>query len=145
MRRREFIVLAGGAGLAHSSRARAQQRSAKLARIGIIDPKAIWDAFREELRNLGYVEGQNITLDYRYAEGQPERLAIAAAELVRVPVDVIATYGTPATRAAKQATTTIPIVAISVGDPVGAGLVTSLPREGWASRSRLRSSPAPTR
>src|SRR5215212_11865331 len=83
MRRREFIVLAGGAVLAHSSRARAQQRSVKLARIGIIDPTAIWDAFRKELRNLGYVEGQNITLEYRYAEGQPERLAIAAAELVR--------------------------------------------------------------
>jgi putative ABC transport system substrate-binding protein len=130
MRRRTFIALAGGAGLAHLSRARAQQRSAKLARIGIIDPIAIWDAFREELRNLGYVEGQNITLEYRYAEGQPERLAIVAAELVRVPVDVIATYGTPATRAAKQATTTIPIVAISVGDPVRAGLVASLARPG---------------
>jgi len=130
MRRREFIVLAGGAGLTYSSRARAQQRSAKLARIGIIDPTTIWDAFREELRNLGYVEGQHNTFEYRHAEGQPERLAIAAAELVRVPVDVIATYGTPATRAAKQATTTIPIVAISVGDPVRAGVVASLARPG---------------
>ena len=93
MRRREFIAGFAGAGLAHSSRARAQQRAPKPARIGIIDPTTIWDAFREELRNLGYVEGQNIIFEYRYAEGQPERLAIAAAELVRVPVDVIATYG----------------------------------------------------
>jgi len=78
------------------------------------------------LRDLGYLEGQNIAFDYAYGDGVPERLVEAAAALVRRPVDVIATYGTPASLAAKQATTTIPIVMISIGDPLRAGLVPSL-------------------
>jgi len=82
------------------------------------------------LRDLGYLEGQNIAFDYAYADGVPERLAEAAAVLVRRPVDVIATFGTPASLAAKQATTTIPIVMISIGDPVRTGLVPSLARPG---------------
>jgi putative tryptophan/tyrosine transport system substrate-binding protein len=82
------------------------------------------------LRDLGYLEGDNIAFDYSYGDGVPERLAEAAAALVRRPVDVIATYGTPASFAAKQATTTIPIVMISIGDPVRAGLVPSLARPG---------------
>ena len=90
----------------------------------------MWNAFRQGLRDLGYLEGQNIAFDSRYADGVPARLAEAAAELVRRPVDVITTYGTPPTRAAQQATTTIPIVMIGIGDPVGAGLVASLARPG---------------
>jgi putative ABC transport system substrate-binding protein len=82
------------------------------------------------LRDLGYLEGGNIAFDYAYGDGVPERLAEAAAALVRRPVDVIATYATPASFAAKQATTTIPIVMISIGDPVGVGLVPSLARPG---------------
>jgi putative ABC transport system substrate-binding protein len=82
------------------------------------------------LRDLGYLEGQNIAFDYAYGDGAPERLAEAAAALVRRPVDVIATFGTPASFAAKQSTTTIPIVMISIGDPVRAGLVPSLARPG---------------
>jgi putative tryptophan/tyrosine transport system substrate-binding protein len=78
------------------------------------------------LRELGYVEGQNIAYEYRYGEGAPDRLATVAAELVRRPVDLIATYGTPATYAAKEATATIPIVMVGVGDPVRAGLNTVL-------------------
>jgi putative tryptophan/tyrosine transport system substrate-binding protein len=132
MTRREFIALIGGAGLLLAvkvRRVRAQQ-SAKIPRIGIIDDSPIWNAFRHGLRDLGYLEGGNIAFDYAYGDGVPERLAEAAAALVRRPVDVIATYATPASFAAKQATITIPIVMISIGDPVGVGLVPSLARPG---------------
>jgi putative ABC transport system substrate-binding protein len=126
--RRDFITLLGGAA-AWPVAARAQ-RSANIPRIGIIDDAPMWNAFRQGLRDLGYQEDQNIAFDYRYADGVPERLAQAAGELVRRPVDVIATFGTPPTAAAKQATTTIPIVMIGVGDPVRAGLAQSLARPG---------------
>src|SRR5215472_21301 len=128
LKRRDFITLLGGAA-AWPLAARAQQ-SAKIPRIGIIDDSPIWNAFRHGLRDLGYLEGGNIAFDYAYGDGVPERLAEAAAALVRRPVDVIATYATPASFAAKQATTTIPIVMISIGDPVGVGLVPSLARPG---------------
>src|SRR6516165_9058501 len=121
MRRRQFITLIGGAA-AWPLAARAQQ-TGKIPRIGIIDDSPRWNAFRHGLRDLGYLEGQTIAFDYAYGDGVPERLAAAAAQLVRRPVDVIATEGTAASFAAKQATTTIPIVMISVGDPVRAGLV----------------------
>jgi putative tryptophan/tyrosine transport system substrate-binding protein len=132
MKRREFIALVGSGGLlltAKVGRARAQQ-PAKIPRIGILDDAPMWQAFRQALRDLGYVEGQNIAYEYRYGEGVPDRLATVAAELLRRPVDLIATYGTPATHAAKEATATIPIVMIGVGDPVRAGLVASLARPG---------------
>ncbi len=128
MRRRDFISLLGGVAAAWPLAARAQQP--KSPRIGIIDSTPMWDPFRRALRELGYVEGQNIAIEYRTAEGQPERLAAAATELARLPVDVIAVFGTPASRAAVQATKTIPIVMISVGDPIRAGLVPSLARPG---------------
>jgi putative tryptophan/tyrosine transport system substrate-binding protein len=128
LRRRDFIALLGGA-VAWPLAARAQQ-PAKIPRIGIIDASLQWNAFRHGLRDLGYIEGGNIAFDYAYGGGVPERLAEAATALVRRPVDVIATYGTPASLAAKQATTTIPIVMISIGDPVRAGLVPSLARPG---------------
>ena len=129
MRRRQFITLLGGAAVAWPLVARAQQPG-KIPRIGIIDDSLHWNAFRHGLRDLGYLEGQNIAFDYAYGDGVPERLAEAAAALVRRPVDVIATFGTPASFAAKQATATIPIVMISIGDPVGVGLVPSLARPG---------------
>ena len=129
MTRREFITLLGGAAAAWPLAARAQQ-SAKIPRIGIIDDSPIWNAFRHGLRDLGYLEGQNIVFDYRYAGGLPDRLAWVAVELIHRPVDLIATFGTPPTLAAKQATTTIPIVMMGVGDPVGSGLVSSLARPG---------------
>ncbi|MGH7322084.1 MAG: ABC transporter substrate-binding protein [Candidatus Rokuibacteriota bacterium] len=87
-------------------------------------------AFRQGLRELGYVEGQNIAIEYRWAGGKAERLAPLAAELVALKVDVIVTSSTPAIRAAKQATKSIPIVMAASGDAVGAGLVKSLPRSG---------------
>ena len=111
-----------------SWRARSSRRGPP--RIGIIDDSPVWNAFRHGLRDLGYLEGQNIAFEYRYAGGLPDRLALVAVELVHRPVDLIATFGTPPTIAAKRATTTIPIVMIGVGDPVGAGLVSSFNRPG---------------
>src|SRR5262245_34953363 len=129
MRRREFIALLGSSVAVWPLAARAQQPG-KIPRIGIIDDSPRWNAFRHRLRDLGYLEGQNIAFDYAYGDGVPERLAEAAAALVRRPVDVIATFATPASLAAKRATATIPIVMISIGDPVRVGLVPSLARPG---------------
>src|ERR1700741_5288158 len=114
MTRREFIALIGGAGLLLAvkvRRARAQQPG-KIPRIGIIDDSLHWNAFRHGLRDLGYLEGQNIAFDYAYGDGVPERPPAAAAALFRRLGDVIATFGTPASWAARQATITIPIVMI---------------------------------
>jgi putative tryptophan/tyrosine transport system substrate-binding protein len=128
MRRRDFIGLVGACPLAWPFPAAAQ--SSKVARVGIIDDSLVWDNFRKGLRELGYIEGQNITFEYRYSEGRFDRLGQAATELVQRGVDVIAAYGTPPTRAAMEASQTIAIVMISVGDPVGAGLVANLGRPG---------------
>src|SRR6266496_1241532 len=88
------------------------------------------DAFRQGLRELGYVEGKNIVIEWRSGEGKEDRLPALVAELVRLKVDVIVTGGPTATRAAKEATSTIPIVMTQVGDPVGSGFVASLARPG---------------
>ena len=127
--RRQFITLLGGTAAAWPFAAHAQQ-PARVPRIGIIDDAPMWHSFRQALRELGYVEGQSINYDYRYSAGVPGRLATAVGELVRRPVDLIATFGTPPTEAAKAATTTIPIVMVGVGDPVRTGLVASLARPG---------------
>jgi putative tryptophan/tyrosine transport system substrate-binding protein len=129
MKRREFIALLGGATIARP-RAAPAQPPGKIPRIGVIDESEFWDHFRRGLQAYGYIEGRNITLDLRKGEERPEGLAAAAAELAGIPVDVIATWGTPASRAAQQATSRIPIVAIAVGDPVRTGLVASLARPG---------------
>ena len=128
MRRRDFITLLGGGAATWPLAAHAQRP--KIPRIGIIDDAPIWDHFRIGLRELGYIEGRNIALEYRSAEGRPEHLAAAASELAGLPVDIIATYGTPASQAAKRATATIPIVMVSIGDPVRSGLVASFARPG---------------
>ena len=127
--RRELVGGLGCAAVAWPLAARAQQEQ-KIRRIGIIDDTPIWDHFRSALCDLGHVEGKTIAYEYRTAEGEPERLAVAAAELVHLPVDVIAVYGTAPALAAMAATKSIPIVAISVGDPVRGGLVASLARPG---------------
>jgi putative ABC transport system substrate-binding protein len=104
----------------------------KVYRIGVL-ATTYWppfDAFREGLRELGYVEGQNIALEYRWAEQQTNLFPDLAADLLRRKVDVIVTWGTPAAQAAKNATSTIPIVMAAIGDAVGTGLVTSLARPG---------------
>jgi putative ABC transport system substrate-binding protein len=104
--------------------------AAKIPRIGIIDDDPDWDAFRQELRDLNYSEGHTVVFEYRRADGMPERLAAAARELTQIPVDVIAVYGTPAAQAAQQASKSIPIVVIGVGDPAAAGLVANFARPG---------------
>jgi putative tryptophan/tyrosine transport system substrate-binding protein len=112
------------------------QQPARIPRIGILIPtsasfiSARVEAFRQRLRELGYVEGKNIFIEYRYAEGKPERLPDLAAELVGLKVDVIVTASGPATLAAKKASGTIPIVFAAANDPVGTGLVSSLARPG---------------
>jgi putative ABC transport system substrate-binding protein len=129
IQRRQFISLVGSMAAAWPLATRAQQPAA-MPHIGIIDDVPIWNHFRQALHDLGYIEGHTIAFEYRTAEGEPERLAAVATELVRLPVDVIAVYGTAPAFAAMAATKTIPIVAISVGDPVRAALVESLARPG---------------
>ena len=112
------------------------QPTGKVWRIGFLGSTstsshgAFVDAFREGLRERGYVEGKNVTIEYRWAESHYDRLPALAAELVRLNVDVILTHGTPGARAAKEATTTIPIVVAITGDAVATGLVSSLARPG---------------
>src|SRR5262249_43383269 len=98
--------------------------------MGNISPDEFWREFRQGLRDLGYVEGQNIRFEFRSAEGQIGRLPELAAELVRLKVDIIVTWFTPTALAAKQATREIPIVMAETGDPVRTGLVASLSRPG---------------
>ena len=117
------------------ARAEAQQPT-KVPRIGYLAGSALFsvsnraDAFRQGLRELGYVEGKNIVIEWRYAEGKLERVSELAAELVRLKVDIIVTAGPTPTRSAKEATKTIPIVMAQDGDPVGSGFVASLARPG---------------
>ena len=119
------------------------QQTGKLFRIGLLSPASpsdangkpsdlavLFTAFQESLRELGYVEGQNIVIEYRGAEGKIERLRGLATELTRLKVDLILAVATPAARAAQQATSAIPIVATAMGDPVRDGLVASLARPG---------------
>lgn len=124
------VVLA--LGLLAAPLAADAQQAGKVARIGIL-MTTYWpplDAFREGLRELGYVEGKNLAIEYRWAKQRTERFPELAAELVDLKVDVIVTAGTPATLAAKNATKTIPIVMASTGDAVGTGIVPSLARPG---------------
>ena len=108
------------------------QRPAKIPRIGILGdtPGTQWETFRQGLRDLGYVEGQSIVMESRWSEGRAERFPDLAAELVHLKVDIIVTEGQTAGRAAKKATSTIPIVMAISGDPVGIGLVPNLARPG---------------
>jgi ABC-type uncharacterized transport system substrate-binding protein len=133
VRRREFIILLASA-TACPHAAHAQQQAGKGPRIGYLgvtspsDRPPLLDAFRQGLRELGWVEGQNIVIDYRFAEGRVDRLPDLAAELVRLKVDLIVSEWTQGATAAKNATETIPIVMIAVRDPVGTGLIASLAR-----------------
>ena len=135
MRRRSFITLFGGGAVSWPLAARAQQ-PAKLPTIGFLGPStplamSQWvAAFAQRLRELGWIDGRTVAIEYRWAEGRSERLAEIAAEFVRLKVDVIITYATPPVIAARQATAVIPIVSAVMGDPVGTGLVASLARPG---------------
>jgi putative tryptophan/tyrosine transport system substrate-binding protein len=136
MRRREFIRLIGGAAVAWPVIARTQQPPIPV--VGVLSagsPKwsgtaYVLDALRQGLDEAGYVEGRNLAIEYRFAEGRYDRLPALAAELVRRPVAAIVTIATPAAPAAKAATATIPIVFVFAGDPVATGLVASLNRPG---------------
>src|SRR6202047_4723458 len=134
MRRRDFITLIGGSAAAWPLAARAQP--AKVPRVGILSPAAnetaaTLTAFREGIRDLGYVEGQTVELDFRLSKGIMDALPALAAELVRIPVNVIVTDSTSGTLAAFAATRTIPIVmGATGGDPVALGLAKSLSRPG---------------
>jgi putative ABC transport system substrate-binding protein len=133
LKRREFITLLGCAAAVWPFAVRAQQPKVPTIGalvIGNISPEQFWREFRLGLRDLGYVEGQNIRFEFRSAEGHLDRLPELAAELVRLKVDMIVTWFTPTALAAKQATHEIPIVMAETGDPVGTGLVASLPRPG---------------
>ena len=134
MKRREFITLLGGAAAVWPLAARAQQ--SKLPTIGLLGgatasarPNGL-TAFVQRLHELGWVEGHTVAIEYRWAEGRSERSPAIIAEFVRLKVDVIVTHATPHVLAAKQATSVVPIVFPSAGDPVGNGLVTSLARPG---------------
>src|SRR6266540_595966 len=134
MDRRETVLALLALGAApHAAEA---QQAAKVARIGYLSPNLaasphLHEAFLQGLRDLGYVEGRNVVIEYRDAEGKVERLPTLAAELVALKIDVIlAAGGTLTALVAKQATRTLPIVFTGVGDPVGSGLVTSLARPG---------------
>jgi putative tryptophan/tyrosine transport system substrate-binding protein len=133
MRRREFITLLSGAATWPLT-ARAQRPAPKVRRLGILQPGAppepLVEGMLERLREMGFVEGRNIVLEYRWAEGKLDRLTELATELVTSQVDAITTLSTPVALAARRATTTIPIVFTGVGDPVGAGVVPSLARPG---------------
>jgi putative ABC transport system substrate-binding protein len=139
MKRREFLSLLGGAAVAPSNlwplAARAQQ-SGKLPTIGFLGATTAsgasqWtSAFVQRLRELGWIEGRTIAIEYRWAEGRTERHTEIAAEFLRLKVDIIATWGTASVIAAKQATSVIPIVFALAGEPVGTGLVASLARPG---------------
>ena len=137
MERRTFLTLATG-GLLAAPLAVEAQPAGKVYRIGYLsnsppntlEISRLHEAFRQGLRERGWVEGRNAVIEWRFAEGRMERFPDLAADLVRLKVDLIVTTGGPAARAAKQATTTIPIVAVAVSDPVGQGFVASLARPG---------------
>jgi putative ABC transport system substrate-binding protein len=138
MDRRTFLASVTGGLLAAPPAAEAQQ-ARKVVRIGVLEQggsgpspgsNKILGAFRQHLREMGYIEDQNLVMEYRFAEGRAERLPDLAAELVQLKVDVIVAGGTLGPLAAKRATTRVPIVLAAAGDPVGTGLVASLARPG---------------
>ena len=133
MKRREFIALVGGVAATWPLAAHTQQAIRVIGFMGgsTAASQGQWAAaFAQRLRELGWVEGRNVAIEYRWAEGRSERVTEIVSEFVRLKVDIIVTHANALVTAAKQATSTIPIVFGAVGDPVGAGLVTSLARPG---------------
>src|SRR5882724_3951008 len=136
MQRREFITLFGGTAATWPLAARAQQPARRIYRVGFLSisfrEHALYaiEAFDDGLRKLGYRVGENVTIEYRFANAEMERLPALAAELVRLRVDIITAGSNPSTVATKTATTTIPIVMVNIVDPVSTGLVASLARPG---------------
>jgi len=141
LKRRDFITLLGGAAAAWPLASRAQQGE-RVRTIGILPSQPLLpiQRFARKLRDYGYIEGQNLRLVSRFVEGRDDLYPAMAAELATLPVDLIVTWGTPAAFAAKQATTTIPVVMGAIGDPVSVGIVSNLARPdgnitGFASQN----------
>jgi putative tryptophan/tyrosine transport system substrate-binding protein len=138
MKRREFITLLGGSAATWPLAARAQQQR-RIPRVGFLGNSTaaleenLVQPFRDGLRELGYLEGHNILIEYRWAEGNYEQFPYLIAELIALKVDLFVTAGTPAAVAVKKAATAIPLVMVAVGDPVGTGLVASFARPGGNS------------
>ena len=136
MKRRAFVTVVGMSLLAAPLRLAAQSAQ-RVPHVGYLfsfipaEGRHLREACRQGLRELGYVEGQNIVLEPRWADGRHERLPELAAELVRLRVDVIVSAATPASRAAKAATSSIPIVIVGIGEPVKMGLIATLARPWW--------------
>lgn len=134
MRRREFILGIGSAGMwPCAARAQTPARVPRIGLLGLASPPTFasrLEAFRQGLRDFGYIEGTNVAIEYRWANGRYEQLPELAAELARSRVDLIVTHATPGSRAAKQATATIPIVIALIGDPVASGIVASIAQPG---------------
>lgn len=131
---RKIVLFAMAFALLASAHIAKAQQAEKVYRIGFLrtgePPKSYIEIFRQDLKELGYVEGKNVAFEYRWAGGKADRLPGLAAELARLKVDIIVTEGTPPVLAARKATSAIPIVMASSGDPVGAGLISSLARPG---------------
>ena len=138
MKRRAFITLLGGAAAAWPFAARAQQAASTVRRIGLLLPgnarttavRGQLEAFRQGLKEYGWVEGQNIIVEYRFAEGREDALPAIAAELARLRLDIIVAESTVGIQAAKTVTQTVPIIMATSADPVGTGFVASLNRPG---------------
>ena len=146
--RRKFLAMLGGAAATWPLAARAQQPG-RVWRIGVLETTSMalnaanFEAFRQSLRDLGYIQEQNLIIEYRSAEGRGERFADLAADLLRLNVDLIVTRGTPAVLAAKGATTTTPIVMAAMGDPLmvvaSAGIILTITTGVFPSNSRAES------
>jgi len=133
MKRREVIALLGGAAVLYPPTLVAQPSpAARITIIGVLAPPSFTasEGLREGFHELGYVEGQNLRLEYRWAEGPIEQYANSVSELMQLGAAVIVTYGTPAALAAQRTTATIPIVMAAIGDPIGSGVVPNLARPG---------------
>jgi putative ABC transport system substrate-binding protein len=137
MRRRDFIAILGGAAAIRPLAARAQQQRDRVRRIGVLIPfredaetQVLVAAFRQRFQELGWTEGRNVQLDYRYTDGNPERTRSASAELVALVPDAILAYANPAVASLMQVTHTIPIVFTQASDPVGSGFVSNLAHPG---------------
>src|SRR5262245_62500261 len=133
IQRRKFLATLGGAAAAWPLAAQAQIKVYRIGFVGMLSADSLpqrLEAFRSGLREFGYQEGRNIVIEYRWADGQYERLPTLFAEMVRLNVDVIVTHGTPGALAAKQVTNTIPIVMAAIADAEASGVVASLARPG---------------
>src|SRR4051794_9711329 len=130
MNRRDFLGAFAAGALSIPYRVASREQQTKARPVGIIGGGPLWDYFRDRLRDLGDIDGQNITIETRPADGNPDQLLTAAQELARLPVDVIAVAGSPAAKAAQEATETVPVVAMVIGDPVAIGLVKDWQRPG---------------